>query len=152
MATVSRTISAAPDRVWSVLADGWNYPLFVVGASRMRDVDVAWPEVGTKLHHSVGVWPALIDDATEVLEMLPGARLRLRAKGWPLGEAEVEFRLTEHPDGTRIEIEEVPTSGPGVLVPPPFKGLGLQWRNTETLRRIALIAENRAPAHTGEGP
>lgn len=144
MATVSRTISVPPDRVWSVLADGWSYPLFVVGASRMRHVDRAWPEVGTKLHHSVGVWPALIDDATQVLEMQPGARLKLRAKGWPLGEAEVEFRLTEHPDGTLLEITEEPTSGPGVLAPPPVRGVSLRWRNTETLRRIALIAENRS--------
>ena len=26
-----------------MLADGWLYPLFVVGASRMRDVDDDWP-------------------------------------------------------------------------------------------------------------
>lgn len=143
MSTVSRKIDAPPARVWEVLADGWNYPLFVVGASRMRDVDRAWPEVGTKLHHSVGVWPALIDDATEVLEMQPGARLKLRAKGWPLGEAHVEFRLTEKGKGTMLEIEEHPTAGPGAMVPPPVTAPGIAWRNTETLHRIALIAENR---------
>lgn len=148
MSTVSRKIKATPQRVWEVLADGWNYPLFVVGASRMRDVDIAWPEVGSKLHHSVGVWPALINDATVVLDMLPGARLKMRAKGWPLGEAEVEFRLTEKGTGTLLEIEEHPTAGPGVLMPPPVKGLSLGWRNTETLRRIAFIAENRpTPTH-----
>ena len=46
MSTRSRTIKATPERVWSVLADGWLYPLFVVGASRMRDVDEGWPAVG----------------------------------------------------------------------------------------------------------
>ena len=143
MTVVSRTIEAAPEQVWSVLADGWSYPLFVVGASRMRDVDLAWPEVGTRLHHSVGLWPALVDDVTEVLELQPGARLRLRAKGWPLGEAEVEFRLRVEGAGTHVEIEETPTSGPGALVPPPARGLSLRWRNTETLRRLALVAENR---------
>lgn len=143
MSTVSRKIEASPDRVWDVLAHGWNYPLFVVGASRMRNVDRAWPEVGTKLHHSVGVWPALIDDATEVLEMQPRARLKLRAKGWPLGEAHVEFRLTEKGKGTLLEIEEHPTAGPGVVIPSAVTDPGIGWRNTETLRRIAFIAENR---------
>ena len=38
MSTRSRSIKATPAQVWSVLADGWLYPLFVVGASRMRDV------------------------------------------------------------------------------------------------------------------
>jgi uncharacterized protein YndB with AHSA1/START domain len=71
-----RTINASPKDVWEVLADGWMYPLWVVGASRMRDVDPHWPEVGSKLHHSVGVWPGLIDDNTEVLEVEPGRRQR----------------------------------------------------------------------------
>ena len=38
---------------------------------------------------------------------------------------------------------EQAVAGPGVLVPEPFKGLTLKWRNTETLRRLASIAENR---------
>ena len=67
MSTTSRPISATPEQVWEVLADGWLYPLFVVGASRMRDVDDDWPAVGSRLHHSVGTWPLLIDDTTEVL-------------------------------------------------------------------------------------
>ena len=59
-------IQASPERVWEVLADGWTYPLWVVGASRMRAVDENWPEVGARLHHSVGTWPVLLDDYTEV--------------------------------------------------------------------------------------
>ncbi len=57
MSTTSRPVSATPEQVWSVLADGWLYALFVVGAARMRDVDEGWPAVGTKLHHSVGSGP-----------------------------------------------------------------------------------------------
>jgi hypothetical protein len=34
-------------------------------------------------------------------------------------------------------------SGPGAYVPPPVEGLTLKWRNTETLRRLAFIAERR---------
>ncbi len=90
----TRVIRTTPDRVWDVLADGWLYPLWVVGATRMRAVDAGWPEVGTKLHHSVGVWPLVLDDNTEVLECDPGRHLRLRARGWPIGEAEVALTLS----------------------------------------------------------
>lgn len=146
MTAVSRMVRATPGGVWDVLADGWSFPLFVVGASRMRAVDESWPDVGSRIHHSVGMWPALIDDYTEVTGVTPGERLALRARGWPLGEASVEFVLRLHGDGTEVEIDETVTSGPGVLVPPPFKGLSLTWRNTETLRRLAFVAERRGKA------
>jgi uncharacterized protein YndB with AHSA1/START domain len=144
MSTVTRTINASPERVWEVLADGWLYPGFVVGASRMRDVDAAWPAVGSRVHHSVGLWPALINDDTEVTESRTNQLLALRARGWPLGEADVQFRLTPTGDGsTEVTIEENVASGPGLLVPPPIKGLTITWRNIETLRRLAFIAESR---------
>ena len=146
MSTVSRTVAVDQQKVWDVLADGWLYPLFVVGASRMRDVDESWPAVGSRIHHSVGIWPALIDDDTEVIDAVPGSRLRLRARGWPLGEAEVEFRLQAAGARTTVEISEDAVAGPGRLVPPPLKGAGITWRNTETLRRLALIAEQRPRA------
>ena len=46
MSAVSRVMKATPDQVWDVLADGWLYPLWVVGASRMREVDDHWPQEG----------------------------------------------------------------------------------------------------------
>ena len=143
MSTNSRIVAVAPDRVWDVLADGWLYPLWVVGASRMRDVDEHWPAVGAKLHHSVGVWPVLIDDDTEVLESTPNSTLKLRARAWPGGEAEVTMTLTAHRDGTRVVIEEDAVSGPGKLVPGPLRQPPLKWRNVETLKRLAFIAERR---------
>lgn len=139
----TRLLHATPEQVWEVLCDGWVYPVWVVGASRMREVDDAWPAVGSKLHHSVGMWPLLIDDNTEVLEATPGRSLTLRARGWPIGEAQVVIRLRPVGDDTEVTISEEPVSGPGALVPPPVKGLSLKWRNTETLRRLAYIAEGR---------
>jgi uncharacterized protein YndB with AHSA1/START domain len=138
-----RTMNASPEAVWEVLSDGWLYPLWVVGASRMRDVDPGWPQVGSKLHHSVGVWPGLIDDNTEVLACEPGRSIRLRAKGWPMGEAEVVLELERATNGTRVKIFEKPVKGPGALVPPPLVDPMLKWRNTETLRRLAYVVEGR---------
>lgn len=143
MSSNSRLVKAGPDEVWRVLADGWLYPLFVVGASRMRDVDDTWPEVGSDLHHSVGVWPVLIDDTTSVIESKPPTMLRLRARAWPGGAAEVTFRLEPRGAETEVTIEEDPVAGPGRLVPKPLRDVPLAWRNVETLRRLAFIAERR---------
>jgi uncharacterized protein YndB with AHSA1/START domain len=146
MATNTREIKATPAQVWAVLSDGWLYPVWVVGATRMRDVDRSWPQAGSKLHHSAGVWPAVINDNTEVLECDPGRYLKLRARGWPLGEAEVAITLS--PQGlqgahTLVEIKEEAVSGPGAMIPKPVEDLAIKYRNVETLQRLAYVAENR---------
>ena len=118
MTTVERVIKTTPQRVWDVLADGWLYPLWVVGASRMREVDEDWPAVGAQIHHSVGVWPALVDDETRITDSDPLRLLKLRAKAWPLlGEAAVTMRLSDQGAGTRVVMEEDAVAGPGKLVP-----------------------------------
>ena len=144
MATNTKIVRTSPDKVWDVLTDGWLYPLWVVGATRMRAVDAEWPAVGSKLHHSVGVWPLVIDDNTEVLECEPGTMLRLRARGWPVGEAEVVLRLSPSGRETLVEIDEDAVSGPGTFVPGLARGLSIKVRNVETLRRLALLAEGRS--------
>ncbi|HEX4470962.1 MAG TPA: SRPBCC family protein [Nocardioides sp.] len=143
MATNNRYIDAAPSSVWDVLADGWLYPVWVVGATRIRDVDDTWPAEGSRIHHSVGVWPMTLDDDTEVLEARPGALLRLRARLWPFGEASVTIRLTASGAGTEVMIEEDAVAGPGRFVPEPLRGLPLKVRNVETLKRLAFVAEGR---------
>lgn len=143
MSTNTRVIKTVPDKVWSVLADGWLYPVWVVGATRMRDVDQHWPELGSKLHHSAGVWPLIVSDDTEVLEVRPRQFLRVRARGWPLGEAEVAITLSASGDGTLVEIVENVVSGPGALLPGVLTDPMIKVRNTETLRRLAFIAEHR---------
>jgi hypothetical protein len=143
MSTNTRVVEATPDQVWAVLSDGWTYPVWVVGASRMRDVDASWPEVGSELHHSAGIWPMLVNDSTEVLECSPGVMLRLRARGWPAGAAEVVIRLRPQGGVTEVVIEESTVSGPASLIPNLVEDPLMKWRNTETLRRLAYVAENR---------
>lgn len=143
VSTNTRFIDATPDQVWSILADGWLYPLWVVGASRMRDVDDDWPEPGARLHHSVGSWPLLLDDTTHVIESSPGTKLTLRARAWPSGEAGVTLHLRPNGTGTEVVIEEDAESGPATLVPKVLRDPPLRWRNVETLRRLAYLAERR---------
>ena len=90
---VVRHVEAPADAVWAVLADGWLYANWVVGASRVRAVDLTWPAAGSALAHSFGVWPAVVSDESRVLEAEPGRRLVIQAQGWPLGEARVELTI-----------------------------------------------------------
>jgi uncharacterized protein YndB with AHSA1/START domain len=139
----TRVVKAPPETVWEVLADGWLFPLWVVGASRMREVDAHWPAPGSRLHHSVGVWPALLNDETEVVESTPGAHLVLRAKVRPLGEAVVSVTLEPVGAETRIVMEEDVAGGPGRLVPDAVRSRAIDWRNVESLRRLAYVVERR---------
>ena len=126
-----------------MLSDGWLYALWVVGAARMREVDDGWPAVGTRLHHSVGTWPLLIDDTTEVLEVQPNERILLLARGWPSGQAHVEITLRPRGTDTVVTIVEQATSGPGALIPKAVQDPQLHVRNIEALRRLAFVVEGR---------
>jgi hypothetical protein len=64
--TVTRDIAATRQRVWEVLADGWSYSGWVVGNSRIRAVSGNWPAPGARILHSIGTWPAVINDETVV--------------------------------------------------------------------------------------
>jgi hypothetical protein len=116
----------------------------VVGASRIRDVDDGWPAEGSKLHHSFGVWPLVIDDTTEVLEIQPDQRIVLEARGWPVGTARVEITVQPDGNGSLVSIAEDVSSGPAQLVPQPIRVAAMDVRNKETLRRLAYLAEGRA--------
>ena len=142
------TMKCAPEAVFDVLAEGWLFPVWVVGASRMRAVDDAWPAENSQLHHSFGVWPALINDETTMLEWDPPRRMRIQPKGWPIGEANVIIEVKPRGSGCIVRITEFASAGPGTLIPSPILDLALFHRNTETLRRLAFIAEgNYRPDH-----
>ncbi len=141
-AKVVREIDASAEDIWTVLSDGWSYASWVVGTARIRGVDPGWPKPGTRIHHSFGVWPGLIDDSTEVLSADPLHELLLKARGWPAGEAHVRLVLTSGgSDRTEVRIAEDAVAGPGVLVPGPVRRALIGWRNTESLRRLAFLAE-----------
>jgi len=141
VATNSRLINASPDAVFDVLRNGWLFPSWVVGASRIRGVDPTWPAVEAKLHHSFGVWPLLIDDTTSLLEWDPPRHVKFQARGWPIGEAEVTLDVKPRGDGCVVRMREDAAKGPGRLVPKPLRDIGLLIRNREALRRLAWLAE-----------
>ena len=142
---ITRDVDAPAEDVWAVLSDGWLYASWVVGASRIREVDADFPAVGSRIHHSVGLWPLLIDDETVVLEVEAPTRLLLKARAWPSGEAHVEITVTSTgPSSSRVTIVEDAVKGPGRLVPKVARQAGIGPRNIEAMRRLAYLAERRA--------
>ncbi len=144
--TVTRHIAATRQRVWDVLADGWSYSGWVVGNSRIRAVDSHWPEPGARILHSIGTWPAVIDDETVVLSCLPGEELVLLAKVRPAATARITLRLSDIQGGKcRVEMSEIATSLPLRWVPDAVQLLGVAPRNRECTWRLAMIAEHNVP-------
>lgn len=144
MATNYRFMTCTPDAVFDVLANGWLYPSWVVGASRIRAVDSDWPKPGTSIHHSFGLWPVLVDDVTIALLWDPPRRMQMKARAWPIGEARVEIEVRARSEGCVVRIFEDAVAGPATLVPHLVRDPGLHVRNQETLRRLAYLAEGGA--------
>lgn len=144
MAKNVRIIRCSPEAVFAVLRDGWLYPTWVVGASRMRKQEADWPAVGTRLHHSFGVWPLVVDDVTTSMEWDPPRSLVIQPEGWPLGAARVALTVEPHARGCRVTMVEDAVSGPMTYVP-GFLMQPLIWvRNREALRRLGWVATGRA--------
>ncbi len=86
----------------------------------------------------------MLNDDTEVLESEPGRLLRLKARGWPQAPTpRCSSRSSPRRRHDGRDEEDV-VSGPGRLLPNPLRSESIRWRNVETLRRLAFLAENRA--------
>ncbi|MBT0995556.1 SRPBCC family protein [Cellulomonas sp. DKR-3] len=144
MITVVREVRSSPDAVLAILADGWTYAAWVVGASRIREVDAAWPAPRARIGHSVGLWPAVLDDETVVERWVPDRGIELLARAWPAGEARIRIEVAPRGDGCVVRMEEDAVSGPGRWIPRPLRAAALTTRNRETLARLALLAERRS--------
>ncbi|TNB70548.1 SRPBCC family protein [Arthrobacter sp. BB-1] len=144
MSTVSQLFNSPAADIWKVIADGWLYSGWVVGASRIRAVDDTWPQAGSRLHHSVGAWPLVINDSTQVTGVEPGKSLELVARGWPMGEAKVAITLEDRGDQCLVTIAEDAIRGPGKRVPKALRDPAISVRNRETLKRLELMAAGGA--------
>ncbi|WP_240341726.1 SRPBCC family protein [Arthrobacter sp. Alg241-R88] len=144
MSTVSQLFNTPAADVWRVIADGWLYSGWVVGASRIRAVDDTWPQAGARLHHSVGAWPLLINDSTRVTAVEAGKSLELVARGWPMGEAKVAITLQDQGGQCLVTIAEDAIRGPGKKVPRVMRDPMITVRNRETLKRLELMAAGGA--------
>jgi uncharacterized protein YndB with AHSA1/START domain len=138
MATNWRSIPAAPEAVWEVLADPASYGHWVVGSKHIRDADAGFPAPGTKFHHAVGVGPLTVRDHTEILEADSPRLLRMRAKARPVGTATVTLELTAHGGETWVRMTEN-LDGPFAILN-PLAHVFIKLRNAESLRRLEELA------------
>jgi hypothetical protein len=140
--STTRTIKASDTDLWDILSNGWLYGTWVVGASRIRDIEGDWPGEGSRIHHSVGMWPLALDDTTQVTSCTPCRELKLQARAWPGGEATVRLLLEPHGESECVvTMIEDASDGPARLIPPPVRHALLGWRNKESLQRLAYLAE-----------
>ncbi|HEY8455628.1 MAG TPA: SRPBCC family protein [Actinopolymorphaceae bacterium] len=145
MIEVTRKVSASPKQIFEVLSDGWSYASWVLGTSHIRAVDPEWPRVGSKIHHMVGPWPFVIKDETEVIGMEPDSRLELHARAWPVGAAHIHITLVPKTSTeTEVRLAEELVDAPGRMIPHQVQELMFRPRNTETLSRLADLAEGRS--------
>jgi uncharacterized protein YndB with AHSA1/START domain len=143
VATNERFMAVPPEAVWAVLADPGGYAYWVVGSKQVRDAEPGWPAAGTKFHHTIGVTGLTISDHTESLEADPPRRLKLRAKGRPLGTATVTLELEPRDGGTLVRMAEHPDGVYSPLALSPLVHLTTRYRNGESLMRLEELALRR---------
>jgi uncharacterized protein YndB with AHSA1/START domain len=144
-ATGARTtlpFRSPPEDVFAVLADGWRYAEWVVGAKRVRAVDDTWPEAGSRFHHEFGLGPAVIKDSSKLLSIDPPRQVVLEVRAFPAGKARVTVTVSPGGGGgSEVLIEEVPTGGPAKAIDSwPLRRLTM-LRNVESLKRLRRIAD-----------
>jgi uncharacterized protein YndB with AHSA1/START domain len=137
-----------PEAVWDTLTDTGSYGYWVVGSKEIRDADPTWPAPGSKFHHTVGMGPLELADHTESLEAERPRRLKMRAKGRPIGTAAVTLEMTPKDGGTVVRMTENPD---GIYRPlafvPPLQLFSL-LRNAESLMRLEELALRRTRTTT----
>ena len=106
MTATSLVIAAPAHDVWTVLADGYSYSRWVVGAKEIRNVEPGWPRPGKRLHHTVGIGPFTLKDNTKSLADEEPRLLHLEARGRPIGRAQITFELVPVESGTEVTISE----------------------------------------------
>jgi uncharacterized protein YndB with AHSA1/START domain len=152
LTAVDRVVHAEPERVFHVLSDAWLMPVWVVGATHIRDVDQTWPQPRSRMHHQVGAWPMAISDSTAVVAHEPPHRFVLQGRAWPAGEVRIELTVEPHADGALVRMAEAPSYGLARVLDNPLQRKVLAARNRESLARLAAIVENRRAVSTPSGP
>jgi uncharacterized protein YndB with AHSA1/START domain len=133
-----------PEAVWDVLAEPDSYGYWVAGSKAIRDAEPGWPAPGSKFHHTIGFGGLTLADHTVALETERPHRLRLRAKGRPVGTATVTLELARKDGGTLVTMSEHPDGVFGLLALNPLLQAFTRVRNAESLRRLEELAVRRA--------
>lgn len=135
-----RRFACTPEEVFTALADPWVFPTWAVGASRMRGADGHFPAPGSRLHHSIGVWPLVLNDETSVEVWDPPRRFQIEAKTRPVGTERVVIEVQPRGSGCVVRMEEEAVTGVAARIPKAIADPILWVRNREALRRLEWVA------------
>lgn len=136
MAYTSRTINAPIEVVWDILIDPYTYPDWLIGAEAIRDLDDAWPAIGSRFHHRVGIGWLSIPDHSEVVDVIEPELLRLAVRARPFVSAVATFRLVRDGNFTVVAIEEEPSVNVIGTIVRPLMDPMIHVRNHRSLRRL----------------
>ena len=106
----------------------------------MRAADGRFPEPGSRLHHSIGVWPFVLNDETTVEVWDPPRRFQLEAKTRPVGTERVVIEVRPRGRGCVVRMEEEAITGVAARIPRLIAEPILWIRNREALRRLEWVA------------
>ncbi|MER7765179.1 SRPBCC family protein [Streptomyces sp. NPDC097619] len=139
MAARHRVIEAAPDRVWSVLADSSRYADWVVGTSDSRPARGRWPELGASLEYTVRIGPCRLEGTTVVRRTAPPYELELEVDSGPLGTARVAIEIRPWGQESLVIIDEHPLRGVAGALHNFALDAVIQLRHRDMLRRLAEV-------------
>ncbi len=142
-------IDAPPERVFAVLSEPRSFARWVVGSREIRRADPDWPAVGTVFDHTVGIWPIVLSDHSQVMECEAPRLLRLLVKARPLSRADVTLRLRPVGKGTRVSMDEIAADARSRLLFNPFTDPLVRLRNNASLRRLRALSEGTEPIPSG---
>jgi hypothetical protein len=149
MSTTRIVVHAPAEAVFDVLMRPMCYPRWVVGAREIRDVDPEWPTPGSSFHHTVGVGLVRTDDSTTLADAKRPDLVELRARAWPIGEADVRLELQQRGPLTRVTMHEAPARGPARAIwRTPAVAL-TSLRNRWSLRRLKGLVESGSCREAG---
>jgi hypothetical protein len=133
----SVVVPADRETAFAMLCDPECYVTWVVGASRVRQVDADWPAVGSCFHHTLGRWPFELHDVTEMRRCEAPDLIELQAMARPFFAARVMFRL-EALDDSRTRVTMTERLNGGLFMVSAHLGRpALSLRNRLALRRFA---------------
>jgi Polyketide cyclase / dehydrase and lipid transport len=141
----TKTTSATPGQIWSLLSDGYRYADWVHGTKDIRDVDSGWPSVGTAIHYTAGVGPITYKGETTVKNADPERLLELEIHAWPAGTVRVNIDIEPIGARSRVTLDEHPKRGPAKLLHNPLSRMGFLARTSRMINDLLREAE-RQPA------
>ena len=138
-------IDVPPERVFAVLSQPRSFARWVVGSREIRRADPDWPAVGTSFDHTVGIWPIVLSDHSQVMECEAPRLLRLLVRARPLSRADVTLRLQPIGEGTRVSMDEIAADARSRLLFNPLTDPLVRLRNNASLRRLRALSEGAEP-------